>query len=86
MKPRVLITRETERAVELIKALAGNGIDAFAEPVTRTVTRFGTLPDLTHFQWVAFTSVNGVRAFAEAVRPEAVRFAEKTPPSARSPR
>jgi uroporphyrinogen-III synthase len=67
LKPRVLITREPERAADLILQLSESGIYGIAEPVTRTVflTQSEPLPDLTRFDWIAFTSVHGVEGFAD---------------------
>jgi uroporphyrinogen-III synthase len=64
---RVLITRSTERAQELLEALRRESIDAIAEPVTETfrVSDASSLPDLARVDWIAFTSANAVSAFAE---------------------
>jgi uroporphyrinogen-III synthase len=67
VNPRVLITRAPERAAELIRLLATHGIVGLAEPVTRTVfmIQIDPAPELSSFDWLTFTSVNAVEAFAE---------------------
>ncbi|MFZ5432969.1 MAG: uroporphyrinogen-III synthase [Calditrichota bacterium] len=66
MSCHVLITRESERAQELIAALHEANVTAVAQPVTRTLMfdAASDLPDPSQFDWLIFTSVNGVRAFA----------------------
>jgi uroporphyrinogen-III synthase len=67
MKPRVLITREPERAAELIHLLEADGIEAVAEPVTHTVfLPQDDLPAPESFNWLIFTSVNAVKGFRKA--------------------
>ena len=68
MKPRILITREPERAAGLIRLLEAEGMDAVAEPATHTVflPLDGSTPPLDRFGWLIFTSVNGVKAFHRA--------------------
>ncbi|HEY3296490.1 MAG TPA: uroporphyrinogen-III synthase [bacterium] len=66
MKPRALITREAERAAELVRLLEEAGMDAHVEPVTRTVFLphdDEELPALESFDWLVFTSANGVKGF-----------------------
>jgi uroporphyrinogen III methyltransferase / synthase len=80
---RVLITRDPVRAGMLVERLRSSGVDAVAEPVTRTVFTDDavSLPALDGFRWLAFTSANAVTAFADALRlnekslPEAMRIA-----------
>lgn len=80
---RVLITRTPERAGDLIHELARRGIQSFAVPTTETILTIenNKVPDLSEFHWLAFTSVNGVLAFARALEdngwklPEGIRIA-----------
>lgn len=64
---RLLVTRPEEDAEPLIATLAEMGHEAVAAPLLRIV--FAPLPpdlDLDEIGALAFTSANGVRAFAEA--------------------
>jgi uroporphyrinogen-III synthase len=65
MKPRILITRESERASDLVRLLEAEGLEAHAEPITRTVflAHDEDVPALESFDWLIFTSVNGVKGF-----------------------
>lgn len=65
MPARLLITRSREQADKLLRALAAAGIESVCVPVTRTeFVRGDELPELSGFDWIAFTSANGVRGFA----------------------
>jgi uroporphyrinogen-III synthase len=82
LNPRVLITREPDRAAPLIELLQRAGVAALAKAVTRTVylPQSEPLPDLGQFRWLAFTSVNGVKGFArmmtgETKLPDSMRIA-----------
>jgi uroporphyrinogen-III synthase len=88
MKSRVLITREADRAAELIRLLRAEGIEAVAEPVTRTVylPHDEDLPAMESFDWLVFTSANGVKGFDQARKsallPAALRTAVVGPGTA----
>lgn len=90
MNPRVLILRDPARAAELLTLLKADGIPAMALAVIRTVFvwKRAELPDLARFHWLAFTSVNGVHGFADALRetaatlPAAIRIAAVGPATA----
>lgn len=64
---RVIITRDENRAAPLIESLREKGITSFAVPVTRIVFDLSmSLPsNINEFDWIAFTSANGVGAFSE---------------------
>lgn len=64
---RVIITREENKAAPLIESLREEGIASFAVPVTRIVYDLSTsIPsNIDEFDWLVFTSANGVGAFAE---------------------
>lgn len=70
MKPRVFITREAERAAELVRLLQAEGLETFAEPVTRTVFLADDkdVPALESIDWLIFTSANGVKGFGKAYK------------------
>ena len=80
MRPRVLITREAERAAELAELLNVQGIEAIVEPVTRTVflSHDEDLPALENFDWLIFTSVNGVKGFKNAFNGAAIPLTLRT--------
>jgi uroporphyrinogen-III synthase len=87
MRSRVLIARDAERAGELVRLLEAEGLEAIAEPVTRTV--FLTpddVPALEAFDWLIFTSANGVRGFGNVfkanVLPPGLRIAVVGPGTA----
>lgn len=90
MPGRVLITRSEQRSAELLDALRREGVTAICEPVTETVRTAdaASLPDLTRVDWIAFTSVNAVTAFAEIlsesgrVLPADIRLAAVGPATA----
>lgn len=69
MSVRVLITRDHEKARELVKLLQDRGIESVVEPVTQTayIWRDQPVPDLPGFAWIAFTSATAVIALAEAL-------------------
>jgi len=64
---RVIIAREENKAAPLIESLREKGIISFAVPVTRIIfnssIRFPS--NINDFDWIVFTSANGVGAFAE---------------------
>lgn len=60
----VLVTRPDADAGPLLTALATRGIDAVAAPLLRIVPIPAVLPPLDRVAALAFTSANGVRAFA----------------------
>ncbi|MBU0510031.1 uroporphyrinogen-III synthase [bacterium] len=66
MNLRVLITREPHRSARLVRALSERGIVGISIPVTRIefIENPAPCPDLRNFSCIAFTSVNGVEAFA----------------------
>jgi len=68
MTPRILITREAERAADLVRMLEAEGLIAHAEPVTRTtyLPHDEDVPALESFDWLIFTSANGVKGFHDA--------------------
>jgi len=70
MSARVYIARHPDRASSLIQCLHQKGIESFALPVTETVflKTDNPIPDLSQFGWLAFTSVNAVKAFADALQ------------------
>jgi uroporphyrinogen-III synthase len=90
MRPRVLITRSAERSAELISALRAADISVIAEPVTSTlfIADVKALPKLSRVNWIAFTSVNAVNAFADLLSdsdqalPRDVRLAAVGPATA----
>jgi len=64
---RVIIAREENKAAPLIESLREKGIQSFAVPVTTIVYDLSIeLPlNVGEFDWIVFTSANGVGAFAE---------------------
>ena len=69
MKKRVLITRPKNRAAKLISLLRADGIESFAGQVTEiSYITNDPVPDLAKYNWLAFTSANGVAAFYESVK------------------
>lgn len=88
MNPQVLILRDPARAAPLVQLLESSGITAQVLPVTRIefLYRSEPPPDLSHYQWLAFTSVNGVRGFRaalpEVALPDAIRIAVVGPATA----
>jgi uroporphyrinogen-III synthase len=70
VRRRVLITRDPERASDLLQALAAADIDAMAVPVTfsRRVADVFPVQDWSAIDTVVFTSANAVRYFAEILR------------------
>jgi len=69
---KALVTRPAEDAASLIAALAARGVEPVLEPLARDPLcrgRRARLAPLLHgVQALLFTSANGVRAFAGAVR------------------
>jgi uroporphyrinogen III methyltransferase/synthase len=71
---RVLVTRSRSQASVLSRMLAGCGAEAVELPVieardlTDTTELDGAISSLRNYQWVLFTSVNGVDAFWERMR------------------
>ncbi|MEE9553972.1 MAG: uroporphyrinogen-III synthase [candidate division Zixibacteria bacterium] len=69
MTKRVLITRTPDRAAKLLDLLRKDGIDSFAVPVTRVVhIADNAIPELDDYNWLAFTSANGVKTFGDALK------------------
>ena len=68
---RILVTRSREQASELSEMLLELGAEPVEFPTIRTVepdsfaALDAALGELSSFDWVAFTSVNGVKAFFE---------------------
>ena len=68
---RVLITRPAEQASGLAALLEAEGADVVAlsaisiEPAADYTALDRAIRGIEHYQWVIFTSVNGVRAFGE---------------------
>jgi uroporphyrinogen-III synthase len=91
MTYRVLITRSEHRAAPLIAKLNEIGISALALPVTETdyLVNKIALPDLKEFNWIVFTSANGVAAFIMGMKkcnyllPDKIRLAAVGPETAR---
>lgn len=71
---RVLVTRPTDQAPELSALLAEAGAEPIECPTIQVVPPEdwaeldGAVADLARFQWLVFTSVNGVRLFMERLR------------------
>jgi uroporphyrinogen III methyltransferase/synthase len=61
----VVVTRAREQASELTVRLAALGATVVEMPAIRLVPIDFVVPDLTAFDWVVFTSANGVDAFFE---------------------
>ncbi len=72
-RPRVLVTRAADQAVELMDCLAALAIDGVSVPAIAVapVPPGGDLDrvarDLAHYQWAVVTSANGARAIHSAV-------------------
>lgn len=68
---RVLVTRAREQAGELSSLLAERGAEPVECPTIRIVPPAswaeldGAIADLSRYQWLVFTSVNGVKPFME---------------------
>jgi uroporphyrinogen-III synthase len=86
MTPRVLVTRATQQADDLVSALRGVGVDALLVPTiaVELVAGGGDLDTaarhLPYYTWVVITSTNGARAILKAAERvftpfEASRFA-----------
>ncbi|WP_447976609.1 uroporphyrinogen-III C-methyltransferase [Candidatus Nitrospira bockiana] len=71
---RVLVTRAREQAGELSGLLSEQGAEPVEYPVLQMVEPESwsevdaALDELPHYQWLVFTSVNGVRPFMERLR------------------
>ncbi len=71
---RVLVTRAREQAGELSSLLAERGAEPVECPTIRIVPPAswaeldGAITDLSRYQWLVFTSVNGVKPFMERLR------------------
>jgi uroporphyrinogen III methyltransferase/synthase len=71
---RVLVTRERSKASVLSRMLAERGAEAVELPVievkelSNTTELDGAVSSLRNYQWVLFTSVNGVDAFWQRMR------------------
>ncbi len=59
----VVVTRAREQASELRSRLVALGASVLETPAIRVVPIDFTLPDLSDYGWVVFTSANGVGAF-----------------------
>jgi uroporphyrinogen-III synthase len=60
----VLVTRPADEAASLAEEIAARGYSVLIEPMLRIVHRDAVLPPLGAYDALAFTSANGVRAFA----------------------
>ena len=69
MNKRVLIVRDPERASALKTKLIGEGVDVFTIPATQTefLDTNLSLSNLSQYDWLAFTSVNGVKGFLKII-------------------
>jgi len=71
---RVLVTRAREQAGELSSLLAERGAEPVECPAIRIVPPAswaeldGAIADLSRYQWLVFTSVNGVKPFMERLQ------------------
>ena len=71
---RVLVTRAREQAGELSSLLAERGAEPVECPTIRIVPPAswaeldGAIADLSRYQWLVFTSVNGVKPFMERLQ------------------
>ncbi len=71
---RILVTRAREQAGELSNLLAEYGAEPVEYPVIQTVPPESwrevdaALAGLSHYQWLVFTSVNGIRPFMERLK------------------
>lgn len=64
MSGRVLITRDLALCGALPEKLRKSGHVVFGLPVTETMFMSPELPDLSRYDWIAFTSANAVRGLA----------------------
>jgi len=68
---RIVVTRSRDQASDLVKALSDLGAECWELPTIRTAPPDAMAPldqaiaDLPMFDWVVFTSVNGVSCFVE---------------------
>ena len=68
---RIVVTRSRDQASDLVKTLSDLGAECLEFPTIRTVPPDDVAPldraiaDLPAFDWIVFTSVNGVRCFFE---------------------
>jgi uroporphyrinogen-III synthase len=76
MKNKVLITRDPKRASALIEELKKENIEVFAAPVTTTefLVDNADLQDLGKYDWLAFTSVNGVKGFKKVIQTQNIEL------------
>jgi len=71
---RVLVTRAREQAAELSRLLVEQGAEPVECPTIRIVPPDnwaeldGAIDDLSRYQWLVFTSVNGVKPFMDRLR------------------
>ncbi|MBF0570103.1 MAG: uroporphyrinogen-III C-methyltransferase [Candidatus Omnitrophica bacterium] len=76
---RILVTRPEHQAAELIGILKGHGAEVTAVPLIKIVPVTDTpkirlkLRNLSHYDWLVFTSVNGVDLFLQALRRNKIR-------------
>lgn len=81
---RMMVTRSRQQAGELITQLEALGGEAYAFPLIKMVPPRDTSPldqaifQLADYDWVMFTSVNGVRFFLERMRALKVPFERLT--------
>ena len=61
----IVVTRAREQASELRTKLEALGAEVIELPTIEIAPVDFTLPELTGYEWIVFTSVNGVRAFFE---------------------
>ncbi|MGH9024431.1 MAG: uroporphyrinogen-III synthase [Acidimicrobiia bacterium] len=73
---RVVVTRARPQAGELRLALEALGAEVVELPVIEIAATAFEVPPLTPFEWVVFTSRNGVEAFVEALRAAEIDVAE----------
>jgi uroporphyrinogen III methyltransferase/synthase len=68
---RIVVTRSRDQASDLVKALSDLGAECLEFPTIRTAPPDDAAPldraiaDLPAFDWIVFTSVNGVKCFFE---------------------
>ncbi|MCB1060244.1 MAG: uroporphyrinogen-III synthase [Calditrichaeota bacterium] len=71
MPGRVLILRDKALCAELIRELDANGVDCTFLPVTNTEFLAADVKQLFKYNWIAFTSANGVRGLFRALKTSA---------------
>lgn len=68
MAVKVIITRAAPGQVQTARSIARQGHVPISAPMLQLYARDVSLPDLTDYAAILFTSANGVRFFAERVR------------------